>query len=88
MARAASGLRECLADSVRLRMRSDVPVASFLSGGLDSSSIVALADQYLGSLNGHSPQKALRTFTNAYPEGDRFDESPRGAGRIKNPAAH
>jgi asparagine synthase (glutamine-hydrolysing) len=83
LSRAASVLREYLADSVRLRMRSDVPVASFLSGGLDSSSIVALADQYLGSLNGHSPQKALRTYTNAYPEGDRYDESPAVRAALK-----
>ena len=76
MSRAAGELRNCLSQAVRLRLRSDVPVASFLSGGLDSSSIVALADQYLAGLNGHSPQSALRTFTNAYPAGDPFDESP------------
>jgi len=74
---AAAQLRQCLHDSVRLRLRSDVPVASFFSGGLDSSSIVALADQVLPSLNGNSSYKMLRTYTNAYPEGHRYDESPR-----------
>jgi asparagine synthase (glutamine-hydrolysing) len=76
-AAAATQLRQRLHDSVRLRLRSDVPVASFFSGGLDSTSIVALADQVLLSLNGNSPYKVLRTYTNTYPEGHRYDESPR-----------
>lgn len=38
-------LRVLLSDSVRLRLRSDVPVGSCLSGGLDSSSIVCLIDE-------------------------------------------
>jgi asparagine synthase (glutamine-hydrolysing) len=52
---AARALREALEASVDLRLRSDVPVGTCLSGGLDSSSIVALA-----SRAGAAP---VRTFT-------------------------
>ncbi len=39
---AVTKLRELLQESVRLHLVSDVPVAAFLSGGIDSSAIVAL----------------------------------------------
>ncbi|MBI4816653.1 MAG: asparagine synthase (glutamine-hydrolyzing) [Deltaproteobacteria bacterium] len=57
---AASKVRDLLADSVRLRFRSDVPVGTCLSGGLDSSSIVALAKLRLG--------KAPESFSVVYDQ--------------------
>src|SRR5438067_2497908 len=58
--------RELLGDSVRLRMRSDVPVGACLSGGLDSSSIAALVDVPRG--------RTMHCFSLRY-EGWRDDES-------------
>ncbi|MEM6779552.1 MAG: asparagine synthase (glutamine-hydrolyzing) [Planctomycetota bacterium] len=59
-------LRALLSDAVRLRMRSDVPLGSFLSGGIDSSLITALATD-------HTDQR-LRTFSIGFPVAD-FDET-------------
>ncbi len=57
-------LRELLVDSVKLRLRSDVPVGAHLSGGLDSSSVSAIARDNLNS---------LKTFSIGFNEGN-FDE--------------
>lgn len=59
--------RELLVDAVRLRMRSDVPVGSCLSGGLDSSAIVCIARQLLGQ------DADYHTFTGRFP-GTAADE--------------
>ncbi|MBP3040096.1 asparagine synthase (glutamine-hydrolyzing) [Bacillaceae bacterium Marseille-Q3522] len=39
-------IRDILFDSVKIHMRSDVPVGSFLSGGIDSSIIASIAKEY------------------------------------------
>ncbi|MFL5538992.1 MAG: asparagine synthase (glutamine-hydrolyzing) [Longimicrobiaceae bacterium] len=67
---AAARFRELLTDSVRLRLRADVPVGSCLSGGLDSSSIVCAMDRLLRDGGGQAVQK---TFS-AYSDDPRFDE--------------
>jgi asparagine synthase (glutamine-hydrolysing) len=67
---AAVQFKEKFIESVRLRLRADVPVGSCLSGGLDSSSIVCVVNQLLRDQGAHSLQ---RTFS-ACAEVDRFDE--------------
>lgn len=53
--------RELLTDAVRIRMRSDVPVGSCLSGGLDSSAIVSLVRKII------APDGDYHTFTGRFP---------------------
>ncbi|MFT5499564.1 MAG: asparagine synthase (glutamine-hydrolyzing) [Kiritimatiellia bacterium] len=67
----AAEIRAHLEDAVRLRLRSDVPVGTCLSGGLDSSAIVAIIAGIKGA--GSEDLNGLRTFTAAYP-GDAIDE--------------
>ncbi|MDB5510988.1 MAG: asnB [Enterovirga sp.] len=67
---AAERFRSLLADSVRLHLRSDVPVGSCLSGGLDSSAIVALMS---GLLPGTGA--AVNTVSACYAE-KSVDERP------------
>jgi asparagine synthase (glutamine-hydrolysing) len=62
---AAEQLRSLLSDATRLRLRADVQVGSYLSGGIDSTFIAALIRQ-------HTPE-ALCTFSIAFDE-PAFDE--------------
>lgn len=64
--KAATDLRELLADAVRMRLVSDVPLGILLSGGVDSSSVAAFATQF-------STEK-VKTFSIGFEE-DSFDES-------------
>ncbi|HET6202179.1 MAG TPA: asparagine synthase (glutamine-hydrolyzing) [Planctomycetota bacterium] len=63
-------IEELLRDAVRLRLAADAPVGVFLSGGIDSSLVAALAAESRGG--------RLRTFALALP-GSPLDESSQAA---------
>ena len=59
-------LLDLLVDATRIRLRSDVPVGAYLSGGLDSTLITALTRELVGD--------RLRTFSVSFADAE-FDES-------------
>jgi asparagine synthase (glutamine-hydrolysing) len=67
LAQAAQRFYDTFVDAVRLRFRSDVEVASCLSGGLDSSSIVCVADYLIRTGQIHNDHR-LNTFSLVFDE--------------------
>ena len=72
---AAGELRELLADAVRLRLQADVPLGAYLSGGLDSSAVVALMRE--------AGAASTRTFSIAFDEAE-FDESAHQQAMVRH----
>ena len=71
----AEELHDLLIDATRIRLRADVPVGAYLSGGLDSSALVALIHRY-----GEVP---LRTFSLNF-DNPNYDEKSYQASLIQH----
>jgi asparagine synthase (glutamine-hydrolysing) len=70
----ADELLQLLIDATQIRLRSDVPVGAYLSGGLDSTVTTALVKKYTNA--------RLRTFSVAFDETE-FDESSFQADAVR-----
>ena len=66
-AETAAHVRELLTDAVRRQLVSDVPIGTFLSGGLDSSLLSSLSSQVLRERG-----ETLHTFSVDYRDNDRY----------------
>lgn len=60
-------LRYLLDDSIKIHLRSDVPVGCHLSGGLDSSTVTCLSAKHL--------QQQIKTFSGKFNESEFYDET-------------
>jgi asparagine synthase (glutamine-hydrolysing) len=59
-------LQKILDETISQQLRSDVPIGTYLSGGLDSSLVTIMSSKFLG--------KSFKSFSGAFNEGPEFNE--------------
>lgn len=74
-----SAVRSSLVEAVRLRLRADVPVGVYLSGGIDSSAIAGIVTHLVKErgeqLGSEKELERVSCFSIAFDEDSGFDES-------------
>lgn len=84
-----SNVQSLLLESVRIRLRADVPVGIYLSGGIDSSALAGMAAHLVReeglamgshrvgqrSVDGEEQDSRICCFSIAFDEGSGYDES-------------
>jgi asparagine synthase (glutamine-hydrolysing) len=83
-ATAAEQIRALLEDAVRLRMQADVPFGAYLSGGLDSSSVVAL----MSRIGGRRVETFALTYADDFPHKNADRDSARQISRLYDTDHH
>ncbi|KAK1977912.1 asparagine synthase [Colletotrichum cereale] len=73
------GLRERLIEAIRLRLRADVPIGIYLSGGIDSSLIAGIVTHLIRDegikIGNNDATTRISCFTIEFPKASGFDES-------------
>ena len=74
-----AGVREQMLNAIRVRLRADVPVGVYLSGGIDSSVIAGMVTHLVNeqgeTMGSESASKRVRCFSIAFDEDSGYDES-------------
>lgn len=72
-------VRERMVEAVRLRLRADVPVGIYLSGGIDSSVVAGIVTKLVREegvmLGNQDATKRISCFSIQFPEGSGFNEA-------------